>query len=583
MMYEKDIIDMITRSSNFDMGDLDFIMAGFESAKKDLVTQMYAEQNKDLCVTTGAITEFIIVANLKDNTSEEPKYIMMEPVDSTVVIETGDIKSVNCVQDIDRFPGFRGVKVAMTVCSIKENMIDDGLNLNLITSEDVDKYIGPMGVMDLFEMPRLYTSVDDDTIAVQKKVYRNFLNNLITDRDRVLYIGGDFGSAPLRRYDYPIDCLYFDEEKMKQSKRSREINGTEGQDFYFSDLYENAWLDHVKKYTIVMHNYLYGDVYTALLKINQDNFTLVAMALSPNKDDVDIYCVSEEECSTIESYPMDEEKARKYKFQILYEADDYYIVYIDHGRYFDYKPYNYDVQIPFFELDTWKVNRYYRMFDHFSIYLRGTKSSCYNSQYYFVPPGKIESVQILGGTCKINGIDLCFQGLDGRYIGYINNDIIDVNMPGPYWVRRLCLFNHGVIFNTYQNTGYRILNTSDFLEVISDVEFIMHEYVIEKEIPPYIELRGVGYNPVEDILVVDKNVVSYMFVFDGQKENGKFIRISLQDDSIYLDPFGPFFLVTSISYSRELYAPFQDTGDLVDYDGLIYDYDKEEWGEISVN
>jgi len=96
-----------------------------------------------------------------------------------------------------------------------------------------------------------------------------------------------------------------------------------------------------------MHNYLYGDVYTALLKINQDNFTLVAMALSPNKDDVDIYCVSEEECSTIESYPMDEEKARKYKFQILYEADDYYIVYIDHGRYFDYKPYNYDVQIPF--------------------------------------------------------------------------------------------------------------------------------------------------------------------------------------------------------------------------------------------
>jgi len=44
-----------------------------------------------------------------------------------------------------------------------------------------------------------------------------------------------------------------------------------------------------------------------------------------------------------------------------------------------------------------------------------------------------------------------------------------------------------------------------------------------------------------------------------------------------------FFLVTSISYSRELYAPFQDTGDLVDYDGLIYDDDKEEWGEIIVN
>jgi len=391
-------------------------------------------------------------------------------------------------------------------------------------------------------------------LLYKKKVYRSLLNKIVTEDDKVVYIGGDFGTASLRKYNYPIDCVFFNEVPYYKSIQDRKVNHTEGEDFLIDFLDVEGFKKFLSSYTLILHNFLFGDIYEVLLTLNLKKITLVAMGLEVDKDDKDIYRPSEKGCRYLEEYPIDSQLAEKFKLQVLYEAKDYYVVYMDHGRYVDYKPYDYEVMIPFYELDTWEINRYYQVYNHFCVFMSGPKSVHYNTSYS-IPDGLIRTSQVINGVVNIGGYDILIHNLDGRLLSHVNNQIVDVSINAPYWQRRMYLVNAGVVFNSYVGGSRIITNMCKFKEFITAGEVCFHEYVKEKHIKPYIELRNIGLNPLIKSLVYDPRAVSHIFYnFQGGKIPVGALRVTLREDgSIILDDLGDFYLITTLSFSRKLY------------------------------
>jgi len=552
--WEEQIKKMVMNSHNFNQSDMDLIMMGFESAKTNLVSEAEANLDRDRMVREMKVTEFTIVADLLDKNSIEPIYIMSVPQETYVVIDKGEDKIVECKEDIDRFTGFQAVKVANILCAVKDNMLNDNVDLTLITTSDVDRYIGVLDCIDVFRLPSVVSSVDIEMIATQKKIYRGFLREFIVDTDKVLYIGGDFGAAPLRYYDYPIDCLYFDRDKFERSQKARMVNSTKGLDFCFEYEKKKDWYELLKGYTVIIHNFLFGDIYEdLLLLVKNKDITLIALGVSPDRTDKEIYVNDNELNTFLEGYKINIELANRHNFQILYEDDDYYITYIDHGRYLDHKPEGYDLQIPFFELDDWIKNKFYRAFAHLSVFITGPKAKFYKD-FYYIPDGIIHKVQVLDSECFIAGVQVTLKGIDGLYVSYVHNTIFDINIPGPYWVRRLHLFNAGVAVLNCYGTKRRMLNNSGFAEPVDELELSFMDYVNERKIKPYIELRKISYNPIIKEIVCDSKAISYLFLISNEYDCIDKIRLGITENGeLVRDALGPFYLVTSISYSRVVY------------------------------
>jgi len=569
-----DIKELVDGSDQFTDEDMEMLLLGMQMANSFIVPVSEAENDPEKTYLDGKITEFEFVANIVDNKMPDPKYITLVDKETFLVVDVGNDHSVQCEQDIDRFTGFQAVAVADALCKMKVSMEEDHVDFVMLTSHDVDNYSGPYSTLDVFQPPRLKTSVDDDVIAIQKKVYRSLLNKMVTEDDKLIYIGGDFGAASLRKYNYPIDCVFFNEVPYYKSIEDRKINHTDGEDFLIDISDVERLKELLSGYTLILHNFLFGEVYKILLTLDLTKITLVAMGLEVDKEDKDIYKPGKKICRYLEEYSIDSQSAEKFKMQILYDAEDYYIVYMDHGRYVDYKPYDYEVMIPFYELDTWEINRYYQVYNHFCVFMSGPKSIHYKISYS-IPDGPIRTSEVINGVVNIGGYDILIRNLNGRLLSYSNNQIFDVSMNAPYWQRRMYLVNAGVVFNTYVGSSRIITNMCKFKEFITAGEVCFHEYVKEKHVKPYIELRNIGLNPLIKSLVYDSRAISHIFYnFQGGKIPVGALRVTLREDgSIILDDLGDFYLITTLSFSRKLYLKIEADEVISDFGDIGIDLD----------
>jgi hypothetical protein len=577
------IMALVSGSDQYSSDDYEILKRGMEMLNRQVISQEEAEEDLDKAFSDGKITEIIFTSDLIDNKSDDPKYISLISEPEFLVLKVGSDQAIECSTEIDRYVGFQAVEVGNMLAKVKENMIEDHVEFRLLTTDIVEEYIGPYNTLDVFQPPRLITSVDDDVIATQKKVYRSYLNKLITDEDRVIYINGDFGAVAMRKYQYKVDCLFFSDAAREKSTQDRLINNTEGEDFFFEFEDKEKWVSLLSTYTVIMHNFLFGDVYKVLQTLDKSRISLIAMGTIADTNDKDIYLPSSEKYGFIEEYPINYQLAEKFKFQILHDDPDYYVVQMDHGRYIDYKPYNYQIMVPFHELDNWVVNRYYQIYNHFGIFISGPKHVFYSDRYP-IPDGPINVVQVVNNRAIISGEELIFQGLEGYVLASIGNQIYDINVPGPYWLRRMYLANAGIVFDRIIPGSRVVVNACKFREYITSEEKCFHDYVQATKIKPYIEVKGVGLNPLLSKMVFDYRANSHIFYMAGQNSvpDNCYGITFLEDGSFIFDDFGDFYMTTSCSYSRNVFSILGDEILGPKQEEVIQDYDLDHLPDDSL-
>jgi len=560
---EKDLDDLIRKSFQFDDGDRELLLKGLNHAKKFVRPRSEFIDRKDDLVRDGLSTEFTFNCVLKTRYDGEPLMKVDEAKKVELVTEVGPEKTVY-VKDvkIDRYTGFQGVILADHLCKVKKELEDTGHDLTLITPKDVRPLMLNYQKIDCFRPPQIESHVDDNMIAMYKRVYADFLDSVINEGDKVLYIEGDFGAAGMRRLKHVADSLYFSETQCERAKQNRNLNNTVGTDYYF-DFKGDEWKEFVKGYTIVIHNFLFGDVYVRLkeIQILCPEMNLIAMSTNPDRTDDEIFRLQSEK-EAIEAYVVDETYANKYGMQVMFEHELFYIVYIDHGRYKDIKPHSYDLMIPFVQLDSWQEKRCYRAFNHMAIFLSGPLKSLWDLSYTFdkgeVTYQKIkrEEVTVCGDLILLPGIpDSNALLLDGAIIDYEDNS-------KPYWLRRHFLINAGVLFPSALDPYYYIDTYANFDCMVSLEEYEVLQEIKNKPIKPYIEVRNIGWNPYLKSLVFDDYSRSLITIYDVTQEKEMCIRVSVDFDekndvmALKCDNMGEYSLFTSISYSQERVEDF---------------------------
>jgi len=567
---DADLEDLINRSFQMDDTDVELIRIGWEHAKTKLRPRQDYETRKDLLVQEGLCTEFIFNCIVKGKESTAPLMKADVPNPIKIVTDIGPEKTI-LAQDfkIDRFTGFAAVALAEKVCSIKQNMLDDGIDVRLVSPDLVKKALGNYDKIDNFRPPQVESKVDDNMIAIYKRTYADFLDTVVTGNDKVLYIEGDFGAAGLRRLNHIADCLYFNEVQYKRSLKDRKVNNTAGEDFFY-EYGDGEWKSLVRGYTVVIHNFLFGKLYDDLLKIQKkcSKMSLIATGVNPDRKDTEIYRLQKKK-SILEAYEIDVVYAEKYGMQIMYEDDLLYVVYFDHGRYEDIRPHGYEIMVPFVELNSWEQRRCYRAFNHLALFITGPLGLLYQYRYLF-SGNLVEIRKLKKETLILNDECIYLPGIPDSDLMLLDGGIIDYkDIDRPYWLRRHKLKQAGVIFCEPVEPVRTIRHNAGFDCLVSLEESSVLDEIREKPISPFIEVRGIGWNPHYDKLVYDAYCKSIITPHDITQEMDKsVIRVSVVHDeiedtmTIVTDSFGDFVLYSCVSFSR-------------DYTDVISDDEKE--------
>jgi hypothetical protein len=558
-MDEAYILQLIEMSVGFGAEDEENIMAGFRHAQSFLRNRddYVTEQERDSLVVDGYSTEFVFNCELKGRDSEEP--IMRRDVEQKqeILISVGPEKTI-FTDDIkvDRYTGFQAVAVAEKICKIKEILEDEGKDMDLIMVDDVFPLLGNYNKIDIFKPPMIESKIDDEMVSTFKNVYHSFLDTVISPKDKVIYMEGDFGSANYRRLHHVADCIFFDEKDYLKGKRNRKVNNTVGTDFYFSYT-DVRWYEKLREYNFVIHNYLFGAIYEKLLEINSDKkFNMVAIGITPDRTDMEIYRIQKER-SCLEAYKVEEHFAKKYGMQIMYEDELKYVVYFDHGRYEDIKPKGFELKIPFLELNVWKEKRCYRAFRHMSVYITGPLSVLISGDYCFkgteVSIVKVRNEEVFLGEERIN-----LPCIPNCNLLLLEGNIVDFDDPRPYWLRRYLLKCAGVLFFPVplEEADSVIRQDSEFNTLLPVDQYLLLQEMIEKPIQPFFEVRGLGWNPFLKVLVYDRFVKSLVCPYVASLSGTEALRVSVDENqdgkmNIKEDPFGEFCAFTSVSYSEE--------------------------------
>jgi hypothetical protein len=555
---EKDLDDLINKSFQFGEDDRSLLLKGWEHAQKFIRPRSDYVDDKDELVREGLSTEITFNCVLKTKFDEEPLMKVDMPRKWEIVTDIGPEKTVYSKDvKIDRYTGFQGVILAEQICKVKKVLEDEGHDLKLITPVEVRPLMQNYQMIDCFRPPQVESHIDDDMIAMYKRVYGEFLDSVITNEDKILYIEGDFGAAGMRRLKHVADSLYFDRTQCEAAKRNRSLNNTAGEDFFF--LFEGEeWKEFVKGYTIVIHNHLFGVVYNKLkdIQVECPGMNLVAMGTNPDRKDTEIYRLQSEK-EAVEAYVVDQTYAAKYGMQIMYEHELYYIVYIDHGRYKDIKPHNYDLMIPFVQLDSWQTRRCFQAFNHMALFLSGPLKILWEMAYTF-DEGKISYQKVKNEEMNVNGDLILLPGIPNGNIMLLDGAPVDYNdNERPYWLRRHQLVRAGVVFVPSQNPFYIIDTYANFDCMVTLEEYDVLQEIKAKPIKPYIEVKNIGWNPYLKCLVYDSYCSSIVTAFDSSHAYEACIRISVDFDEkqdimqLKYDIVGDFSLFTSISYSQQ--------------------------------
>jgi hypothetical protein len=555
---ERNLDDLINSSFQFGDEDKDLLMAGLKLAQRNLRPREDFLEKKDYLVENGLSTEFIFNCNLKNKHSGEPLMKADVPVKREIVLDIGPEKTIYTNDfNVDRYTGFTGVTLAEKLCEAKEILLEDGRDPSLITPVDIEPLMMNYMKIDNFRPPQVESKVDDDMVAMYKRTYNNFLDTVITSQDTVIYIEGDFGAAGLRRLNHKADCIYFVEEQWRRAQKDRKINNTSGEDFLFS--YDNEeWKEKIKKYTFVIHNFLFGQIYQDLLEIKKENpeMSLVAAGVNPDKSDKEIYILQPRK-PYLEAYALKEEFAYKYGMQIMYDDDYVSVVYFDHGRYEDLKPHSYGMMVPFVELDSWENKRIFRAYNHLALFLSGPVASIWKEAYYF-EKGKKEIRKVRREEVVVNGDSILLPGIPNGNILLLNNQIVDYeDVDKPYWMRRHNLKRAGVIFEEAKDPYYVVSRNADFDSLVTLEEYGVIEEIRKKPIQPFFEVSNIGWHPCYKKLTYDVNCKSIVtpYVPSIGKDDGMRLTVDhneIEDKmSLRLDPLGDFVLFTTISYSME--------------------------------
>jgi len=582
---ENYIRNMISQSLQFGDEDFDLIMGGLRHAQTYVRDKDEYRDRKDELVAQGLSTEFIFNCELIGRNDIEHIYKKDVPTVVELVSEIGPPKIVTATNiTIDRWTGHQGVTLANELCKVKEELLEEGHDLSLLEPGIVKAKMGPYSIIDNFRCPQVESHVDIDMIAIYKRTYAEFLDSVIQNGENILYIEGDFGAAGMRRLDHVADCLYFDEGQMLRSKNNRKLNSTQGEDFYY-DIDDVAWKEKVASYTVVVHNFLFGDLYDDLKEIQKGNkkMNLIGMGMFPDVSDTEIY-IPQKKQAFLESFSIEETKANKYGLQVLYEGPFMYAVYIDHGRYWDFKPHSYDIMIPFVDLNTWRERRCFRAFRHFGVCISGPLKVLYDMKYLF-PCGTVDYRKIKNEEIVVGDKTIHLAGIPDGNIMLLNGMPIDFeDNTRPYWLRRHMLKMAGVIFEDGDSDemNYQIIDSCALYDCVVPLEeYELLQEIKEKPIKPYIEVKGVGWNPVIRKLVYDPYSTSIATPYDSTQDDSVKIRISvLEEDGkmrLVEDSLGTFSLFTNVSYSKE--CEYQEDEFLEDKDNpgsLLIDIEQDE-------
>jgi hypothetical protein len=321
-------------------------MASLErNSKRELVCgdEVFEDLEKQT-FKKGVYNSWVINGNLKSTKSRQDLFTKDEKHVVEQVIQCEPDFSLTDVKHVQETNALATVMFAKQFQHVYFDMIKGGASkLTDFLPDNVKRYSKGLNSFEFLISPSVGMFDEIPVVDYHRECVNRVIESVIEEGDKILFIGGDGGSASKRRRkSYQIDASYFTDIKYSNACDTRMSMGVDGKDYHIPiDKYRTTELSFYKQYKIIFLNYI-GDeeLFDALSERLMDTDILVCgFHLDPDvgllKDDVKFFDSYESLNDYAKSYDMRKIRDR---YKILGLTKQHVAVFCDHSVWLDRLP-----------------------------------------------------------------------------------------------------------------------------------------------------------------------------------------------------------------------------------------------------